>query len=662
VNPEQIDLLEQVLDQTASEATLKRLLELLSTDREFREEFLDALRMNGLLEATMGPDASCERLADVVAVAIPSGGRALDSRVMAQIRDQGLKPALRARRRMPFRIAIAAAACVVGIGAWALFREPAPSLTLVAAGDGVVIEHGADRIPAAAPGALRDGDTVAVGKSGWAWIRYADGTTLQVSADSSVTLEGSRRSDGKRVKIQHGVVFADVAPQPPDRPMVLASPHAKTTVLGTSFSLAVGRDSTKLLVRQGKVTFARTEDTAAIAVQGGQAATAAHEKPLVAEPIRSELLRRLGRDHFMLGIMSGLGEKWVDETRAQGCRWDLRYQHLGGNWTQWNAGGAFVSMYLQESERLGVLPVFTYYGMIRSTPGRQEAGGVAAEIARNCRDRAMMRRYFEDVRLLMQKAGAHGKPLILHVEPGVWSQFLASEGFRPNVLEEIRVAVRATGLPELGGLDDTAASFGKAFGVLRDRFAPNVLLAWHVSKVDGFTPQVAAESLLRCGAWELLFTDVGDRDAGFKEARGVSDAWWKEKDFTEFRDWGRQVYARTGLPLMVWRIPLGNTVMASCNNTPWHYMDNRVEYWLEDYPSNRHVAEWAEAGFLGLLFGGGTIDCTVHLDNAKDGVTNPPPAEGNKGEQATFPDDDGGYLRLRSGRYYRAGPFPFRTD
>jgi hypothetical protein len=660
MNAEQIDLLEQILDRTASEAAMKRLLELLSTDREFREEMLDALRMNGLLEATMGPDALCERLAEVVAIAIPSRGRALESRVMAQIREQGLRPAAGPpRRRAVLRIAAAAAAaCLLAIGAWSVFRET-PSLTLVAAGTGVAIERGADRIAAVPPSPLRDGDAVSVPASGWAWIRYPDGTTLQVGADSSVTLDGSRPSDPKRVKILRGVVFAEVAPQPPERPMVLASPHAETTVLGTSFSLAVGKDSTKLLVRQGKVAFAKTQDKAAIDVVGGQAATAAREKPLLAEPIRSELLRRLGKDHFMLGIMSGLGEKWVDETRAQGCRWDLRYQHLGGNWIQWNAGGAFVSLYLQESDRLGVLPVFTYYGMISSTPGRQEAGGVAAEIARNCRDRERMRKYFQDVRLLMQKAGAHGKPLILHVEPGVWAQFLAAEEFRPNVLEEIRVAVRSTGVPELEGLDDTAASFGKAFGVLRDRFAPNVLLAWHVTKVDGFTPGVAAESLLRCGAWELLFTDVGDRDAGFKEARGLPGAWWKDKDFAEFREWGKQVYARTGLPLMVWRIPLGNTVMATCNNTPWHYMDNRVEYWLEDYPANRHVAEWAEAGFIGLFFGGGTIDCTVHRDNAKDGVTNPPPAAGNRGEQSVFPDDDGGYLRLRAGRYYQAGPLPF---
>jgi hypothetical protein len=87
-------------------------------------------------------------------------------------------------------------------------------------------------------------------------------------------------------------------------------------------------------------------------------------------------------------------------------------------------------------------------------------------------------------------------------------------------------------------------------------------------------------------------------------------------------------------------------------------MDNRAEYWLENYPENRHIAEWAAAGFVGLLFGGGTVECTVHKDSAKDGVTNPTPVKGNRGETSTYADDDGGYLRLRAGNYYKKGPLP----
>jgi hypothetical protein len=661
MSPEHLELLEQYLDGTISPSGVNQLLERMAADPAFKTELAEALRMNGLLHAGVGPDASCDRLADVVDRGIPSGGRALESKVMAMIQERGIQSPRSDRGRggagpwVKVAIGTAAACALIMIG-WRLFREGAGA-RLVAAGSDVVVERGLEKISARVPFALDGGDTLHVPPGGWAWIRYPDGTTLQVGSETSLTLdEKGAGSAGKRVRLAVGMVLAEVVPQPAGRPMAFSSPHAETKVLGTSFSLAVGKDATKLIVRHGKVAFSRTEGGASIEVSSGQVATAARGTPLAAEPVRRELLGKLGKGHFLLGVMSGLGESWVGDTRQQDCRWDLRYQHLGANWTQWNANGAFVPMYLEESERLGVIPVLTYYGMIRSTPGQLEAGEVAGQIQKHCNSTSAMRKYLTDVRLFMQKAGAHGKPVILHVEPGVWGQFLSAPEFRPNVLEGIHVGVRSTGLPELEGLDDSASSFGKAFGVLRDRYAPNVLLAWHVSRAEGVTPGVAAGGLLGCGAWDMLFTDVGDRDAGFKEARGVANAWWKEKDFTEFREWGAELYARTGLPLMIWRIPLGNTYMATCNNTPWHYMDNRVEYWLEGYPSNRHLAEWAEAGFIGLLFGGGTVECTVHRDNARDGVTNPPPVAGNKGEASSFPDDDGGYLRVRGGNYYRKGP------
>lgn len=650
MTPEQTEIVEQYLDASIAAPEARRLLDWLEGDAGFRGEFAEALRMNGLLHAGVGPDAACERLADVVAVAIPSGGRNLDSRVMEQIQKQGLRPA---RRRWGVRWGgAAAAACAILAGSWLFFRA-APPVQVVASGSDVAVDRAGESLAVSPPAALRGGDVVRVPAGGWAWVRYADGTTLQVGSDTSISIEGDP-SVAKQVRVTRGIVFADVMPQV--RPMTLASPHAETKVLGTSFSLAVGKESTRLLVRQGKVVFTKPEEGGSITVAGGQVATAAKGSPLVAEPVRGELLRRLGKDSFLLGIMSEWSDKWIPEARAQGARWDLRYQHLTANWTQWNANGAFASMYLQESEKLGIVPVFTYYGLIRSSPAKVDPAELAAELAKTCRDAGVMKKYFNDVKLLLQKVGATTRPVIVHVEPGVWAQFLTAPAFRSQGLEKIQVSVRSAGVPELEGLDDTAASFGKAFGVLRDRYAPNVLLAWHVAKGDGLAPEAAADALLKCGAWELLFTEVGDRDAGFREARGVKGAWWTDKDFVDFREWGKEIYARTGLPLLIWRIPLGNTYLATCNNTAWHYMDNRAEYWLEGYPTNRRIAEWADAGFLGLLFGGGTIDCTVQRDNAKDGVTNPPPVPGNKGEPSTFPDDDGGYLRLRAGNYYKSGP------
>jgi hypothetical protein len=661
---DRVALIERFLDDSIGAADARRLGGLLKSDPEFRGEFAAALRLRGLLRAALHPDAACDRLADVVGVAVRAG-RHLETRVMAEIGTREVPRA--ARPRLPWlgrkgtrTAAAVAASWLLLIAAFIVFHEP-PDVSLSAVGGEVTVERGEARKPGRAGLALKVGDTVRAPAPAWASLRYADGTRLELLPGAAVTIEGNVLAPNrKRVAVAHGTVTADVGPQREDGALVLAGAHAEARVTGRggSLSLAARPESTRVSARRGTVRLTTPGQPVPVDLESGFSATAAPGAPPAPASAASELLRRLGRGHFMLGHMSGLGEKWIAETAAQGCRWDLRYQHLAPGWTRWNAEGAFVPLYLNESEKRGAVSVFSYYALIPSKPGAG-APTPAAAVALNAADRETMRRYLADLKLFMQKAGEYGKPVVLHAEPDVWGHFLTAPELRPNTPEGVRVAVRSTGLADVEGLDDTLASFGKVFGLLRDRYAPNVLLAWHASRRPGVTAAQAAEFARRCGDWDVLFTDGGDRDAGYRELRGGDPgAWWTERDFAELREWGREVGRRTGLPLAVWRIPLGNTVMAACNNTPWHYMDNRAEHWLEGYPANRRIAEWAAAGFVALLFGGGTVECTVHLDGAKDGVTDPAPIPGNRGESSSFPDDDGGYLRLRAGNYYRSGPLP----
>jgi len=89
-------------------------------------------------------------------------------------------------------------------------------------------------------------------------------------------------------------------------------------------------------------------------------------------------------------------------------------------------------------------------------------------------------------------------------------------------------------------------------------------------------------------------------------------------------------------------------------------MDSRVEYFFESYPNNTHIAEFAKAGYIGLLYGGGAGGCTSYMDTAKDGVTNPAPAKGNEGSVTLVADDDGGYFRDSAIQYYQKGPLNFK--
>jgi hypothetical protein len=232
--------------------------------------------------------------------------------------------------------------------------------------------------------------------------------------------------------------------------------------------------------------------------------------------------------------------------------------------------------------------------------------------------------------------------------------------FKPNTAEQVKVMVKSSGFAEAAEFEDTAAGFGKAMVALRDKYSPNTMLAWHASMWGRPNLKATADFCQKSGPWDLIFTDPSDRDSAWKLAKGyhAQGAWWSDKDFAGFREWSGELHQLTGLPLMAWQIPMGNTVMASCNNTEGHYMDNRPEYFLENYPTNTHLAEFKASGYIGLLFGGGAGGCTSVRDTMKDGVTNPEAVKDNKGEKAAFADDDGGYMRLRGGEYYKKGPLP----
>jgi hypothetical protein len=157
----------------------------------------------------------------------------------------------------------------------------------------------------------------------------------------------------------------------------------------------------------------------------------------------------------------------------------FRYHYLSGgvanSWTQWG-DGQFVRDYARESALHGFTPVFSYYMLLQSGSG----GGFEGDIvAANLQNAGLMAAYFRDLlRFFEQAAAVPGSPIVLHVEPDLWG-YLQQRGSDDG--SGIPVMVGATGLPDLAGLPDTLSGFARALGVLRDRYAPHVLLAYHLS-------------------------------------------------------------------------------------------------------------------------------------------------------------------------------------
>jgi hypothetical protein len=251
-------------------------------------------------------------------------------------------------------------------------------------------------------------------------------------------------------------------------------------------------------------------------------------------------------------------------------------------------------------------------------------------------------------------------PCAVQIEPDEWGHLLLSAGMDPA---KVDVKVGSTGMEELKGLPDNLFGWAAAFKKLRDLYAPtNVLLGCNPSGWAWQGPMSGKNfgRIIREVApdYDFAVFETGDRDKGmhnqappYGEKSGICET------FDNHIAWIRDFHEATGLYVFVWQVAMGNTWFAACNNTPGHYCDNLAQKILEDYPRNDTIARYVQAGCAGWMFNAGQGDSTHVYDQRKDGVTNPPPIAGNLGNTSEYPDDDGGYLRLRAAAYYRK-PFP----
>ncbi len=259
-------------------------------------------------------------------------------------------------------------------------------------------------------------------------------------------------------------------------------------------------------------------------------------------------------------------------------------------------------MYVHESFAAHTIPVFTYYQLLQSAPsiGSNER----ARDLSNLRNPATMRAYWSDYELLLRRvsAAAGSRLVVIHVEPDLW-----------GYLEQTH-AVRL------------ARAFAQRLIALRDRLAPHVLLAWHLSVwgtdegVGGsqskpslaHMDELAAESAAFYESlhahFDVVFNDVTDRDAGFYQyVEGNPRTWWGPADFARENRYLAGFTHRTHTAVVLWQLPLGDTTL---NDTWGHYRDNRLQWWL-GAGGAAHLRATRAAGVIGLLFGAGASGCTT---------------------------------------------------
>jgi hypothetical protein len=388
-------------------------------------------------------------------------------------------------------------------------------------------------------------------------------------------------------------------------------------------------------------------------------------------------------DHFAFGLMNAPGDvALMNDMRAtNGAAWDFRYQYLAGGvntgqgWETWNSpSGQFAAYYVNDSAQNGYIPALVYYEMLQSNGPCSQCGEAQRALA-HLASGSTMAAYFANWRLLLQTIAATGHRALVIVEPDLWG-FMEQTAGQGGSAGSVPAAVASSGDADAQGLPNTAQGFAWALLRMRTRYAPGVMLALHISNwgagidLDSNTDsQLDAPALARTTAqfyaglgirgnpadipaWDLVSNDVADHDSG----QGAT--WWDRTNthfpnFSRYLAFVQALVGALGKRLIMWQVPEGNQYFATMNNSPHHTQDNRPEYILG------HVANFAQAGVVAVLFGPGNNGTNVD-DVAHDGVVNFTPISTYECDRcnthlSTYPDDDGGYLRLFVGAYYRAG-------
>nr|WP_067062639.1 hypothetical protein [Mucilaginibacter sp. L294] len=347
---------------------------------------------------------------------------------------------------------------------------------------------------------------------------------------------------------------------------------------------------------------------------------------------------------------------------------DYQYQYLAddiftGGWASWNyPNGSFAKNFLEKTDKLGKIPVFTYYNLV---PAKNRYEDPAFT---NLNDSEVMNKYLDDWKLLLQICNTFGKTVIIQYEPDLFGYMQ----FYKNDPSKSSIKVGQSNHPDAKGFSNDLKGLAQVIVSMRNKYAPNVLLGWQASQwaaglgliINKPNPEQMATETANYyqslqAPFDLIFSEFSDSDSGYDQVvNNKFNTVWSAtlfpanndmNDFDRFQRFLKKLNQQTGQKIILWQIPIGNTLTKTCNNKSGHYKDNKAEYFLQPVLSNGNmdnIKAYQQAGVIAFLFGNGISNCTSYLDSKKDGIT---------GAGETM-DDDGGYLRKGMKAYYEQGP------
>ena len=345
----------------------------------------------------------------------------------------------------------------------------------------------------------------------------------------------------------------------------------------------------------------------------------------------------------LVGLFEDTGATWM---KNSGVRWDARYRYFTKGWVNnWGFGaydGSWGLGYMRECDGQRFIPAVQYYQM------NGEAGGGESAFLSKVQNATTMKSYFGDFKILMQRAKDFGKPVIILLEADGFGFLEQQTGGNSAAY----AAIKDSGVAELAGLPNTVAGWGLAFLQLRKSVgANNAVLGIHISgwasgkdiaygsvtdplspevdKVYNFLAPFGLAANVTGATWDVLVGDPLDRDSDYYVLVQGQNRWWdasdgasiNSKSFNRYAEWVRLWNVKAAKRWILWQIPLGNSNhrnVANDGTARAGYKDNRPEYFFGN--GTTHMAKFADAGVIGLLFGAGAGgQSSYQNDNYTDG-------------------------------------------
>lgn len=248
------ELLERCLDGSATAEERDAVLR----DARLRRELASHVRLEAGLRATLSDDR-----ANLAAIVSDLQGASAADTVEGIRRQIAPREVPRTKRpaRMLYWLAPLAAAAAVVIALWAPWSETKkPEWSA-----GLKVKTGDVLAP-------RAGETVVA--------QMDDGSMFALSGPANLIV-------GRTLRLQEGKLVVRAAKHPANDPLVVLTPHGRTEVVGTEFTLAAGAD-TKLSVDEGTVRFVPNGGSAQMLGAGKSAAATVAARDPIHQPFASD--------------------------------------------------------------------------------------------------------------------------------------------------------------------------------------------------------------------------------------------------------------------------------------------------------------------------------------------------------------------------------------